>query len=246
LKIQKRKYAVCFKYFILMMFLTVSISFSGCSCGGSGQKDAVNYDNVRKNSVAKASVSAPQGAAKTDQPREKSVDAPVQKILDEVRRNSKIDVKPVAPGCEAGREKLKKALKEFKFDRDFNDVAMADIVKELSDRTGFKFKTDSGLAEKKLTMRSSGRKLALFIREIEKMGVRIILSPENDILLKSVEDRGGRGAGRVGKREGRERPSSDDKFPEGVRPNAVGNLSRNGDHKAAAQDADVFDDTDIF
>ena len=239
------------EYTVVIMLLLFSFAFSGCSCGGPGQKDAVDYDNVRKNTAAirpgaEAQVQAPAGAAKTDQPPVKSAETPVQKILGEARKNGKIDVKPAAPGCEAGREKLKKALKEFKFDRDFNGEPIASVVKELSGRTGFKFKADPDLAEKKLTMRSSGRKFLVFIREIERMGVRIILSPENDILLKSGEERGGRGFARgAGKRDGAER-SGAGKSQAGTRPNPGGSSSHAGDSKNSAQDVDVFDDTDIF
>jgi len=243
------------------MLLASSFAFGGCSCGSSEQKDAVNYDNVRKNTSAarekKETPPAVKPVPETPAPAQGRVDkpgtepaktdgGPVQKIINEARKNGKIDVKPAAPGCEAAREKLKKILKDFKFDRDFNDEAVASVVKELSDKTGFKFKADADLAARKMSMRSSGRKLAVFMREIERMGVSVILSPENDILLRSGENRGARGFGRGGgKRDGAERPSGD-KIPAGSRPNILKNQGQPGEHKTAAPDADVFDDTDLF
>ncbi len=232
-----------------MIFFLFSISFSGCSCGGSGQKDAVNYDNVRKNQAGPGKVEVVQPApspGKQEPPPVKDSEALVQKIISEARKNLKIEVKPAAPGREADREKLKKAMKEFKFDRDFNEQSIADIVKNISDKTGFKFKADAELAARKMSLRSSGRKLAVFMREIERMGVLVILSPENDILLRSGENRGARGFGRGGgKRDGAERLSGD-KIPAGSRPNILKNQGQPGEHKTAAPDADVFDDVDIF
>jgi len=224
------------------------VFFSGCSCGGSGQKDAVDYDKVRKNKETAGVKTVSEPAARPPEKKEpvkpEEGGAPVQKILNEARKNGKIEVKPAAPGREGDREKLKKTMRSFKFDRDFNDEAIADIVKNLSDKTGFKFKADEALAPKKITMRSSGRKLAVFIRELERMGVQIILSPENDILLRSGENKGFRGFARGGARPGAERPAGD-KFPAGVRQDAGKKQGQPGEHKAAP-DADVFDDTDIF